>query len=287
MSSCILRFALVAFLVSGCCPAPRPASAPTVPQQGGEPVSATPARTSAVVFTVFEGGLVPIACYDAAAAEWRALGACVALVPPGERARLDDGRTVTTGGPIEVTCPGPGRPFDAIRAQGLEAATGGRDPMLAFWPEQAQAEIVPFLSSTAVVTPSLEELALAETMAEQTSPEVEATPVIDQIVALDLDGDGADERLYSVNATRADVAGEFLFAGLWAALGPEPNDLRRVYRSEGLDPQGFHPLAVMDLDRDGREEYVAQLNYFQGIALTVDRLVGDQLESAALFTCGG
>ena len=127
---------------------------------------------------------------------------------------------------------------------------------------------------------------------------------IDNIVRVDLDGDGEDEVLvsatnyfskddrvpmrspagsYSVVLLRRVVAGKVETKLIEGEFHPKAY----VRREDSFDaPNAYKVIAVLDLDGDGKMEIVVASNYYEGQALTIYRYDPKKIEAVLSVGCG-
>ena len=235
---------------------------------------------AAVFFVVASGGLlVPLACRDGKHAELLGEAACLALVPAGAKVRLDNGAVVETGAPTQATCEASGGTAEAlplVAASSYAELSGWR---YGVWPADGAPAVAaqPRVSTDSRVTLPPSELAVVQGAvtralaadAGAAAPADLSRLVVSQAVTLDLDADGAPERLYSVQLPKRDSETEYAFSGLLVASGKAPEQISVLHRSE-LDR--FWVLGSMDLDGDGRPELWIASAYYEGEGMFVDEV---------------
>jgi FG-GAP repeat len=130
---------------------------------------------------------------------------------------------------------------------------------------------------------------------------------IDNILRVDLDGDGQDEVLisatnyfnkddhvpmrspagsYSMVLLRRQVAGkvetQLVEGEFYPKAYPTPTDDNASFNA----PNAYKVIAVLDLDGDGKMEIVVGSNYYEGEAITIYRCEPKKVEALLSVECG-
>jgi hypothetical protein len=276
---------------------PKTATAPaeTGPATTGrvEP-PASAASAAAVLFREGEVAL-PLACYDPVRGELLGEDECLKLIPAGASAYGAGGEELPLGPRASLECPGSGATAVGLAAPRGRAGTGPSTgearpergaPGLWVWPKGAGARVE--LPKTepdkgALSLPPAERKLLAEAI-RAAAPKAPKGFELSQVLALDLDGDGVEDKLYSV-LVRRDPKDEtyFPFSGMFLANGRSPGVLSLLDRSEY---EKLRVTDVFDLDGDKKPELAVEAAYFEGYAVTIVTLAGDKWMILGGWSCG-
>ena len=243
---------------------------------------------------------IPAVCFSAKKRRLMTGRSCLRLMPPaGATLRLGDSRTVVLGQRHKTTC------YDADddvessaiafkvtgppRAEGPQQSTYASyfdfNPF-AIWPETAAARIQLVEGSEEPNPDELRELMSAVRKSRDQKPVPAARSDLSDLLLTrrleaDLDGDGLSEVFYDIYVRSE--SREYLFV----RNGRSPRKLSRVEvvlpgDEYSHDPE---PIAVMDLDQDGRPELLLKRYAYSGSDLFFGKLKGTALMLFSATSC--
>ena len=124
----------------------------------------------------------------------------------------------------------------------------------------------------------------------------DATPALDQLLRVDLEGDGTEEILISATRHRGSVrsapAGDYSVTLLRKIVGdsvrtiPLQQDLYPESCEAQCEPQTSRVVAVLDVNGDGVLEVIAELIYFEGIERIIYSIHENGVKARLSWTCG-
>lgn len=262
--------------------APDPALRPELDLSG--PV---PPETSAVYFAI-DGALVPLACFDAAGKRLLGGAACAAVVPEHAEVVLwaPAGRAVEpVTGRRRALCE-----FDDAKetAYATRATEDGQQFDFATWPKSVGPTVwlagAKAQAAKALELTDEESAALAKAI-DANGGRSSAGPVrLVQRAVVDLDGDGADDVLFSAAIDDPRDSERQAYAGLFLAPGGDLSKLTLLERTRRNDL--LYVRAAVDLDGSGTRELHIGLTYDGGSSDRFGVLEGGKLRFLGPWTCG-
>jgi len=235
-----------------------------------------------------EGGYpiaIPLGCYNPLTSEWS--GQCEL----NDALLSLEGKPVTFEGSFPAVC---GASGDVKRSYGATYAADDHSGYVITQTYHDTLSLVP--AARAELAPALLEAVKADGVQravasqaardpENLGPPFDATLsnlTVDQIVELDVDGDGVKDLLVSVSAPLEDDV-YLAFSGLYLIVNGDPARLTLLMKS---DLEKFTVLALTDLDRNHRPEIVLASDYYEGSYIFLYRFAGTDLVQIAGWGCG-
>jgi hypothetical protein len=255
---------------------------------------ASPAST-VIVFSADTEFLVPLGCYEASKKQlFKFLGEneddptpCLSLLPEGAMVAHSQGKPVATKSGGLWKC----EPADIERKAALINIPKANElpwNEVAVWPETTPVTFFPRTENPDEATLSLPaaESAALQAAAKKEEPKLKKDLVFLQSVAVDIDGDGKEERFFSAfypDDSREGGEPGFVFSALLMAPGGELSKLVVLQKSDFVR---YELLAAVDLDGDGTREVVIHDFFYEGAGLTLHKLNGTTLERLGGSGCG-
>ncbi len=272
------------------CPGPGPVRNDP-PPSGPDAGPPRPEPDATVLFLDSAGRAVPLACAQPGVGLYVQPSDCFELISDAKVADLGGGRRAL-GDRSSWTCAGNGEKHKAFKigpAPGRKFSAGDPANDLLVWPTTRASAVTVWQrpDDPTDVSDDLREqyTAIAERMATgMTWYESSDARLLGTLTA-DLDGDGADDQIYSLGT---EIAGDGIPRAprmLLGALTTHPAGLI-VLRSDDLeDLQAF---AALDLDGDRAAELVIAAPYYEGDSTVIARFdrVGEALVTLAGVSCG-
>ena len=251
---------------------PLPVSAPIVEsttKQTSElttkPGAALSVMSATESFVILEGAapdeLVEIFCYNAKEGLFQSSQPCLLLIPPGSKISDHKGKTRSAGkvGPgadaIEACSPVSSTLYLQVKQ---EKGPKTRPGECFFWPE-TEAGLCDLLTTEddlGAKRLSDKEREALQAMILSLNPSATKALVLKQAVSRDLDGDGVEDRFYSLTAGK--LAGDesnayphYKFSGAFFVSGSSPEQLVLLARG---DYSTFSLKQVFDINKDGKPE---------------------------------
>lgn len=211
----------------------------------------------------------------------------MSLVPDGSAVRYSRGDTLAlqsrdtwTCEPTEIT-----RPAFRVASLPPESFRYGE---LAVWPESRAARFFPDPSGPFSVNPEEEEN-LSEAI-QKLKPGATEPVQLHQVVYLDVDGDGKEERFYSVFVEPSSgdeedfIFNGMAFSGAFLADGDNPDELRLLMHG---NLSRFDLRGAIDLDGNGRQELIIRSFFYEGDGVDLFQLpVRGKPRLLGSFGCG-
>jgi hypothetical protein len=230
------------------------------------------AATTVVVFGLEREGLLPIACFDATLKRTQGGVDCLHLVAEGDSVVTDRGQHLVVGKRQDVSCPR-GNAHQPGFGLAKEAESESKS-YFAVWPRDALARLMITtggLKPTAAELGELEAL-LRQTFAQESTdslPTSQRALVIYTGESVDLDGDGAPDRVFS---GVVDSLEGLRFTGLLGFLSTHGGKPSIIHRDPAYT---FYLRGSVDLDgAGGRELLVTRALVEHGVPTQLENAVG-------------
>jgi hypothetical protein len=273
-----------------------PKSEPAKEAPKSEPVSAPASQASTViVFSADTEFLVPLGCYEASKKQLvKFLGEneddptpCLSLLPEGAMVAHSQGKSLATKGGGLWKC----EPADIERKAALINIPKANElpwNEVAVWPETTPVTFFPRTENPdeAKVSLAPAESAALNALAKKEEPKLKKDLTFLQSVAVDIDGDGKEERFFSAfypDDSREGGEPGFVFSAFLMAPG---GDLSKLVVLQKSDFVRYELLAAVDLDGDGKRELVVHDFFYEGAGLTLYKLNGTNPERLGGSGCG-
>jgi hypothetical protein len=243
-----------------------------------------PPDESMVLFSV-EGALYPLACFNKDKGKILAHEDCLDLVPSGAEVRLssiESEYNKVAGDKVEPQClAGSGKKI----AVGVEGITEGAQFVFGTFPRQAMRGVTFIEDET--LEPSNKRLSdeekekLAAASGGMTAEEIESH----QVVEIDADGDGKDDKIYSVFAPDPKVSEQYKWSGIFLAKGGDLGSLELLEKSK-TKRDVFEARGVFDLNGDEKNELWIRLVFEEGAGDRVYAIDSGSPKPIGNWSCG-
>jgi hypothetical protein len=229
------------------------------------------AATTLVVFGLERDGLLPIACFDPSRKRAQGGVDCLYLVPEGDSVVTDRGQSLVVGKRQDVSCP---RGNAHQPGLGLKEVQSESKSYFAVWPREALGRL---MITTGGLKPTAAELGELEALLRQTFsqestdmlPASQRALVVYTGESVDLDGDGAPDRVFS---GVVDSLEGLRFTGLLGFLSTHGGKPSIIHRDPAYT---YYLRGSVDLDGSGgRELLVTRALVEHGVPTQLENAVG-------------